>query len=296
MDYVFGQADFSYKTQIFTSSGEYHIPKGSNYIDIICVGAGGGGGGGRSAAAGTVRAGGGGGGGGAITPRTYQTNMLPDSLIIYCGVGGAGGAAGVAGTPGQGSYVDLPVTGMYTLSPNTRILTASGGTGGGAGTTVAGTAGTGGVIQANVSQWVLGSIGIGTSFAGQNGTVGGVGGAAGVGGAITFGATPAFVMGGTGGGGCDGAATPVASAGGLLTGAGPMPSAAGVAINANGYQPYLSLSPLLIGPGLGGGGSTTTAGRGGDGTYGAGGGGGGGGVTGGAGGKGGDGFVIITCW
>lgn len=293
MDYAFNRADFSHRTQIFTSSGEYQIPLGTTHLQIICVGAGGGGGGGRTAAAGNVRGGGGGGGAGAITPRTYPRYMLPDSLIIYCGIGGAGGGAGVAGSNGQGTYVDMPVTGMYTLSPNTRILTASGGTGGGLGSATAGAGGNGGVSQASVAQWVTGSLGLGTSFVGSNGTAGGTGGAsAGV--AITFGTISSVVMGGTGGGGCDAANSP--SAGGALTGAGPMPAFAGAAASTNGFHSYFSLSPLLIGPGMGGGGSATTAGSGGNGVYGCGGGGGGGGVTGGSGGRGGDGFVIITAW
>ncbi len=95
-------------TQIFTGSGAastfftWHKPDGCTLLYIICVGGGGGGGtgslngisGGSST---TTAAGGGGGGAGAICKLIIPAFMLPDTLFIQPGIGGAG-AAGVTGT------------------------------------------------------------------------------------------------------------------------------------------------------------------------------------------------------
>lgn len=102
--------------QTFAADGVWKKPAGATVVSVALVSGGGGGGSGRRGAAATVRCGGGGGGGGAMQAATIPADLLPSTVNVTVGVGGAGGAAvtaddtngnvGIQGTASLfGSYV-----------------------------------------------------------------------------------------------------------------------------------------------------------------------------------------------
>jgi len=308
MDLAFNLANNSFKTQVYNTEGlyNYSIPKGVTTVFILAVGSGGGGGGGFTRASGSAGGGGGGGGTGAISRVIIPKIFLTDSLIVQVPAGGNGGTAGVAGTSGSATTVWLnnllnPVTNPNTLSGNTILITASGGTGGGAGTISAGGTGGSGGNSTTATSMKFASLGEFTNRIGINAGDGGFPAAGNVlygGGSIPFTA-------GRGGGGINAATPGLERDGGGITGRGFVPDFAGGTggngvAGGKGIDGMFMMKPFVSLSGCGGGSSNTNdGGAGGKGGPGAGGGGGGAGTSprsGGSGGKGGDGLVIIICW
>lgn len=267
----------------------WNKPRGASLVTILCIGAGGGGGGGSTNIAGTVRGGGGGGGSGALSRITIPASLLPDTLFVQVGLGGAGGSPGVTGTAGNRSFVSVAPNSTATF-----VVIASGAAnagGGVGGTTAAGTGGAAGTIatSANCAYSLLGN------FVSQAGVAGVAAGA--VGGAVGNSVTPLSIpiSGGAGGG-----TTPAANtdfAGGSQNAAGILPLIPGglAGSGSPGGSGIFIPTPFCSNGGAGGGtaGASGTAGAGGNAGLGSGGGGGGGGVTGGVGGRGGHGYVLI---
>lgn len=266
-------------------------PRGAKLVNIICQGSGAGGGGGLQSTS-TPRGGGGGGGSGATARLTINANLLPDILYILPGIGGAGGSGAMVagpGTSGQNSFVTLiPSTGSVS-----NVILRSGttpSTGGGAGTTTAGSSGVAETISV-IANNIFATLGIFTFQAGVNSNSAGTA-AAGIGTPVNF-----IVSAGGGGG------TGAGGAGNGTAATGVFPGIPTTAVNTNGFNGIILYKPILILYGGGGGGGSANAtslngGNGGNGAPGAGGGGGGSstnsGVNAGNGGNGGDGFVIIT--
>jgi len=257
-------------------------PRGAKLVNIICQGSGAGGGGGFQSAS-TPRAGGGGGGSGATARLTISANLLPDILYILPGIGGDGGLGGTTGSSGQNSFV--------TLIPNTtsvsNVVLRSGttpATGGGAGTTAAGTGGVAETISV-ITNNIFANLGFFNFQAGVSSSAAGTANASGT-------APSNFVTNSGGGGGT--------GTGGAVTATGVFPAISAAAVNTDGQNGPIYYKPILmLYGGRGGGGSTSgNGGNGGNGAPGAGGGGGGAstntGVNAGNGGRGGDGFIIIT--
>lgn len=272
-------------TQLFQNGGTWQTwikPRGAKIVNFFVVGAGAGGGGGFQAAAGSISGGGSGGAGGYIK-LTIQASILPDILYILPGTGGIGGTGGVSpksGSTATKSYVCL----IPDISSISNIICTSGAvaaTGGGAGSTIAATAGVGETIV-TITNTVFVNLGTFLSNSGLGGLAG----------QLTTGAvnsvTSFLVTGGGGGGTGAGGAAP-SSVGG------PFPILAGGAINTNGRNGLIFYKPLFGVTGGTGGGGGTNGGVGGNGAPGCGGGGGGAGTSSaGNGGRGGDGFIIIT--
>jgi hypothetical protein len=310
MDFAYNLTNNSFKEEIYNISGRYtyHIPKGVTTVFILAVGAGGGGGGGFTRTAGNAGGGGGGGATGAVSRVIVPKVFLTDSLTVQVGSGGKGGAAGSAGGNGDASTVWFnnllnPVTNPDTLSGNTILITASGGTAGGGGTSlVGGTAGSGGGSSTATSMKIV-SLGEFTNRIGINGDVGGFPTTSNLlygGGSIPFSS-------GRGGGGINAATPGTAQDGSGITGRGFVPDFSGGIggtggnPGGNGINGMFMMKPFVSLGGCGGGSSNEkSGGNGGNGASGTGGGGGGAGTSpgglGGSGGKGGDGLVIICCW
>lgn len=128
------QAEPSYQSQTFASSGNWTVPANVESIDILVVGGGGGGGGGRA---------GGGGGGGEVEVCTNVAVNAEDNLAVTVGAGGLGGAAytpgptalaSANGNPGNDSKVTLQA------APESPLCSGSAGLGGAADTTILPTA------------------------------------------------------------------------------------------------------------------------------------------------------------
>jgi hypothetical protein len=279
-------------------------PNDALLIHILCIGGGGGGGSGRKdTTAGTLRIGGAGGGSAAVTSMYVPAFLIPDTLYVQVGLGGAGGAAqtvnatdGNAGVAGGTSYVALYP--KYTGTEYGNLLLSANGGGGGPGgtTTITGTVGAGGTATAvgSTSPFYLG-LGQFTSTAGQSGT---------------FASAPpppveVLITGITGGGAAGGSistANTALAGGDIISPSALIPyltSLAGGAVGNVGNNGYAVKKPLMYIGGTGGGGATTAVvPSGGNGAIGCGGGGGGASssTSSGAGGKGGDGIVIITSY
>jgi hypothetical protein len=256
-------------------------PPGCSWVYILMIGAGGGGGRGAGGSVATVPGPGGAASGGTLI---IPAIMLPDTLYIRPGKGGAGGAsASTAGAAGDSTDIAL----YPSNATNQWILMECAGAGGGAAVT---TVGTGGSALFSASPWTKlgllaswgGTAGVANNnIPGVNPTCPGVSGGNGA----TAGSNQSAI-----------APYPVISGGAGTTG-----GAGGHGLNANKRIDPLMFNPssLLFTGGAGGGGITTvaTAGAGGNGAYGCGGGGGGTGniasAVSGNGGNGGDGLVII---
>jgi hypothetical protein len=276
------------KVDIFYSSGTWTKPLSFDGLEPsqvwgFLLGGGGGGGSGRSGATATVRAGGGSGASGVITQFRIQGSQLGTTETVTVGVGGAGGASVSSANGNNGTAGG---TSLFS------IFIARGGGAGGGGSTGSGTAGTA-ATSANSMMQIASLVGIASNSGGAAGTVG------------TSNTFSGPASGGSGGGVNTSNVAAVGGAGGasnsyiLTSGAGG--GTAG-AINGNGGNAVVVLSPFMgmqIGSGGGGGGGSVAGvgGNGGNGAYGSGGGGGGGSTltaASGAGGNGGDGWIIIV--
>ena len=278
---VFNIPSSTQNTITFYATGNWQTwnkPRNAKFIEIFCLG---GGGGGARVNGGTTTNGGGGGSSAGIVRGLIPAFLLPDTIYILVGKGGAGAATtNTAGGSGGISYVGLqPLTSEQTLICKSSTTVSNGGsnngTGGGANTI------------STVSLSAFGNLGLFTAIAGVAGSSAGGSQAA---------LSTNIVTGGAAGG----SKTPSTFAvGGNITSASVLLTSqvnGGVASGQNGDSGYGNLQPFCGTGGAGGAGSLTTGGRGGDGWYGCGGGGGGAGSTGtaGNGGNGGDGLVIIT--
>lgn len=258
----------------------WNKPRNAKFIEIFCLG---GGAGGSIAIVGTgARNGGNGGGAGGIVRGIIPAFLLPDTLYILVGKGGAGSTQNnTAGGVGGISYIGLqPSTSEQTLICKSSTSTPSNSAVGATISTVALSA--------------FGNLGLFTAIAG----VGASSGTSGVGASQTALAT-SLVTGGAAGGG---KTTAAFSAGGNINSASAILTTqvnGGVANAQDGDSGYGTLIPFCGTGGAGGAGrqgDSGAGGRGGNGFYGCGGGGVGGGssVVGTKGGDGGDGLVIIT--
>ena len=266
-------------------------PAGCAWIYILLITAGGGGGRSNNGAL-TVAAGGGGQGGG--TRLLIPAFVVPDILYVRTGVGGLGATTPGAGGNGTASYV--------SMQPNTTTanLLVSQGAGAGAAGAAANTGGGG--SGAGATTPAIQCLGLFTTVAGNNGSVGAATvNTAGTSSAVSSGMITTQGSGGGNGTGAGGNITnavvfPTINGGSGTTGGNGQ---AGFQFNAS-WLPGLKSYPLIFSGGSGGGGSSTvggTAGNGGHGAYGSGGGGGGSctdaGGTSGNGGNGGDGIIFI---
>lgn len=288
---VFNIPSSTQNTITFYATGNWQTwskPRNAKMIEIFCLG---GGGGGARTSNGTGNSGGGGGGGSAgIVRGLIPAFLLPDTIYILVGKGGAGGAtSGANGVVGGISYIGLqPSTSEQTLICKSSTVTAGNGIGS--------TAGAAASISV-VSLSAFGNLGLFTAIAGVAGSAGGALTPTPGGNQTALGTT--LVTGGAGGGGKNSGANAsggtVISASVILTstvlgGVGTIPG-----VNYDGANGYGSLIPFCGAGGAGGAGSPiSTGGNGGNGWYGCGGAGGGGGNPSGNGGNGGDGLVIIT--
>ena len=259
---------------------------------------------------GTTSGGGAGGQSGAQTTVMIPAFMIPDTLYIQCGAGGAGPTVqGSIGNAGVATYVTIePST---TLTANMTLLFANPGiaTGGAVpNATNGGIANATAAAAATIANMPLAGRGFYNFLAGQIGSNGGANTTAGI--AQTLPATGLMVTGGTGGGGCN-VGTGFAggifnSVNGLALDIFPALAAGAAAVTstpAGAGSSYIARNFQMNYGGTGGGGATTTsggtAGAGATGAPGSGGGGGGGANTTNAtvkGGDGGPGFVLIASW
>jgi hypothetical protein len=305
-------------TKIFYATGgtndwqTWQKPRNAKFIQIFCLGGGASGGSGYRGAAAAVRAGAGGGGSSGITKAIYPAFLLPDTLYIQVGLGGASvagttGTSGTTGIAGGISYVSIA-----PLSSAINVLAQSSNAGAGGGVAIAqlnANAGGNPATTWDRTSSPFTSLGILITVAGI------------AGGASTNATTLAItniqalsqsiVTGGAGGGSTNNitigsysatAGGSILSASVILTNNIPGGLTGSIIGAGNpGGNGYGSLSPFCGVGGAGGSGQASgsfAAGSGGAGWYGCGGGGGGtavsGSGTGGRGGKGGDGLVIIT--
>ena len=179
--------------QYFSTPGSWvtwNKPRYCSFIRILCIGAGGGGGQGGTITSngfGSYYASGGGGGGsGAMTYVIIPANLLPDILYVFCALGstGAGGASYVSVAPNN--------SGIYT------VCAANGGTAGGSGVGLSGSASGGsGGSASSASSLILGSV-YAFTYAGDVGS-GAFPGSAGY--DVSYPTTGILLSGGAGGGG-----------------------------------------------------------------------------------------------
>lgn len=252
----------------FVGNSTYYPSDGVVSVEVIIIGAGGGGGAGSWNLLAGVRHGGAGGGGGGEIHARIPANLLPSSVTITIGAGGAGGSvSGGAGTGGGNTLFDT-------------YLTAGGGVGGSPGSLTVGVGGSGGAGMITGGQG--GSTGqTADSDSGRpavNATVGGT-------------SASSFDLYGGGGGGGAGARSVTAQRF-------PTPGGGGVASLGGqpGFDAPLPSSILAVGGG-GGGGAITDGETGHAGAFPAGGGGGGAGGANsssfGPGGPGGNGVIYV---
>ena len=273
-------------TTFYVTSGStwqtWNKPRNAKMIEIFCLG---GGAGGSTPILGPGIAGGGvGGGAGGIVRGIIPAFLLPDTIYILVGKGGAGtfNVGNTGGGNGGISYIGLqPSTSEQTLICKSSTIVASG-------TTAA--------TVSVVSLSAFGNSGLFTAIAGIGGGAGGTNTPTQGGSQAALGIS--LVTSGGGGGGKNASAF---AAGGNITSASAILTTqvnGGITDAQNGADGYGTLIPFC---GTGGGGGagklgTGTGGNGGNGFYGCGGGGAGGSssATGLRGGTGGDGLVIIT--
>lgn len=261
-------------------------PPGISFVHIICIGAGGGASSSAIWQTGVLRAGGGGGASGGLTTVLLPAYLVPDTLYVNIGIGGAGGAAtntttANAGVVGTATYVTY-----YPAQTAGYILCVANGGGGGS---PAGSAGLGGSAQTTTSL-PISQIGLRNYLAGQNGQTGGSTAAP-----ATL--TAVYRISGGGGGGGNTAANAVQAGSGIdMAGDYALQRILSQPAGSDGAK-IENLIQFLSSGGTGASSSTTISGStGGFGGFGSGGGGGSVGPgLGGAGGRGGDGLVIITC-
>lgn len=276
-------------TTTFYATGNWQTwnkPRNAKIIEIFCLGGGGGGAHTQFSAGGV--AGGGGGASGGIVRGIIPAFLLPDTIYILVGKGGAGPATlNTNGGNGGISYVGI----QPSILDQLLVCKSSSTVAGGATTPNAG--GTAPTI-AGITTFSFANLGLFTAIAGVAGSAGGASGA-------NIGASQgalasSLVTGGAGGGGKSSVAFAV---GGIITSASAVLTTqvrGGVNAAENGADGYGTLQPFCGTGGAGGAGIVTgQGGRGGNGFYGCGGGGVGAGSTGTSkAGDGGDGLVTIT--
>jgi hypothetical protein len=224
---------------------------------ILAAGAGDGGDGGNVLGAN-------GGGAGAFGSIYCPLSLLPDTLYIQVGLGGAGGTGGSVGSVGTSTYVNLYPS---TSTNANNLITAPYG---------------GNAFRIN------NTLGVAQGYTGvSKGSGTGSGTAPSV---ISTTGNPIYPGAGGSGG--------VGGIGGGMTSASSLyPSIAGASGTTAGNNGFVIWKPFTVFGGCGAGSDGTTGGNGGNGIMGSGGGGGGAGSSiNGTGGKGGDGFVIIICY
>jgi hypothetical protein len=273
------------QTFTFYATGNWQTwnkPRGAKFIEIFCLGAGAGGatpvlgvGNSNGASAGAA---------GGIVRGLIPAFLLPDTIYILVGKGGAGSfnVGNTAGGNGGISYIGLqPSTSEQTLICKSSTSVASG-------TTAA--------TISVVSLSAFGNLGLFTAIAGVAGSTGGAGGVQGT--SQTALAT-SLVTGGAGGGGKT--ALIFASGGNINSASAILTTqvSGGTTDGQNGADGYGTLQPFCGTGGAGGAGKqgvSGAGGNGGNGYYGCGGGGAGASssATGLRAGNGGDGLVIIT--
>lgn len=272
-----------YAISPFTTYQTWQKPRNCKYVWITCIGGGAGGAGGGTTTAGA------GGGSGAISHTLYQAQLLPDTLYIQPGRGGAGATGTSAAGPVASGYASSSF-----VAPSLPFGTAASAVGANAiyylvgisgGTPATGS--TGEIVASPSVDAYLMNTAMVSVVAGQAGAAAGTS-------IIPLSST--ILTAGAGGG------LTTTTAGGNITGVDlitfTIPTILGGAgtTGGNGADGIFSLKPFYSLGGAGGGGNTSGAGgNGGNGGYGCGGGGGGvGTTTGGNGGRGGDGLVIIV--
>jgi hypothetical protein len=230
----------------------------NEYSNAVILAAGGGAGG----KAGTVSTGSAGGGAGGFGHIYCPLSLLPDTLYIQVGVGGASGLSG------QSTYINLYPS---TSTANNLITCNPGSSSSGGGVTINNT------------------LGIAQGYTGGAGTAGVASGTA----TSSLPTTGSPIYGGGGGG------FSVAGVGGGMTSVSSLyTSVTGASGANNGSDGFVIQKPFTVFGGCGAASDGVNGFNGGNGFMGSGGGGGGGNATGtlGTGGKGGDGFVIIICY
>lgn len=259
-------------------------PRNAKFIEIFCLG---GGAGGSIQIVGTgARAGGLGGGAGGIVRGIIPAFLLPDTIYILVGKGGAGAVSSSNTSGGSGgiSYVGL----QPSTSEQTLICKSS---------TSNPTNSTIGATISTVALSAFGNLGLFTAIAGVGGTTGGTSTPTQGGSQVAL--STSLVTGGGGGGG---KTTAAFAAGGNINSASAVLTTqvnGGVTNAQDGDSGYGTLIPFCGTGGAGGAGrqgDSGLGGNGGNGFYGCGGGGAGASssATGLRGGNGGDGLVIIT--
>ena len=270
----------------------WNKPPGINFVQIIAIGSGGGGGGGRANDNSTLVYGGVGGSNGAYTVCFYPASLLPDTIYILVGLGGAGGTGTGIGVPGgDGTNGSATLVTWYPSFANASyfLLQANGGTGGVGGSS----GGRGGAAAATA----IASTSIPISQIGNRAVAAGI--------ASTGNTLPADIVAnyrttpGTTGGRW-GLSVNTFAAAGITYPAGDyvlQPVPGGGNNTGRSGTSLVSFDDLIFTGGTGGSVNRTgDAGNGGNGGPGCGGGGGAAGnVIGSTGGRGGDGLVIITC-
>lgn len=296
----------------FGRSGSFQTwnkPMGASIVHFIVIGGGSGGGSGMcSSSAAGLCAGGGGGAPGGLISTAIPATLLPNTLYLQVGLGGAGGAAvsasgptaGLSGSNGTISYVCL-----YPEINSGSVIIQSSGTEaiGGSGATNTAFVGVAGAVAAVADYNMLRYINLAQTPGATTPNIAQTAG----GNASNSGTTSGVVSyvglltGGTGGGGCSGGTSGAAGAISLPTTAflAPATVPGGAVTGGNGTQGFFRWKPLMATGGTGGAGAATNltgvGGNGGKGAYGCGGGGGGAGrASSGRGGDGGDGLIIIT--
>lgn len=246
-------------TQGTTAWQTWTKPRTCNFIWMMCIG------GASGAGNGGTLGNGNGGGAGGVARALFPANVLPDTLFIQPGPGGA------SNTTGSRSFVAIVPSSAAVMN---IVCTSGAAAAGASGIPV-------GETVATVANAGLLSLGVFTATAGPAG-----------------GSTPlvsSITMGG-GNGGLNG--TPPANYTSINLGTTVTPALNGGnnTTGGNGDNGYWSWKPMYGIGGLGGGyNASGVGGNGGNGAYGCGGGGGGQGTIAGAtGGKGGDGLVIIA--
>ena len=277
------------ETFILYATGNWQAwtkPRNAKFIEIFCLG---GGGGGSIQIVGTgARAGGLGGGAGGIVRGIIPAFLLPDTIYILVGKGGAGAvsSSNTSGGNGNISYIGLqPSTSEQTLICKSSTSTPSNST---VGATIS-----------TVSLSAFGNLGLFTAIAGVGASTGGSNPSGPLPGASQAALATSLVTGGAGGGAKQSASF---ASGGSITSASAILTTqvnGGVTDAQNGDSGYGTLQPFCGTGGAGGAGrqgDSGLGGNGGNGWYGCGGGGAGASTnfTGLRGGNGGDGLVIIT--
>jgi len=295
-----------YALETSSSFQVWNKPAGISMVNIVVIGGGSGGGAGYHGSASLVTARGGcGGAAGGLVSTTIPAILLPDTLYLYVGHGGAGGPAytdavianrtGSNGSQGEISYVCLyPEINSGSVLIQSSQTRPGRGTGGQTVTQAAATAIT--VTNANELKW-LGVTGIVNTP-----TAAGVGSTTAALSSITY---VGFLTGGAGGGQIANNGSGQGGGSVIMTNINAafsisVPGGA-FGVVAPGSVGFFKQAPFIATGGAGGGGTYNASrggrgGNGGKGAYGCGGGGGGsGGSFNGSGGDGGDGLIIITC-